>query len=132
MKHLNSISAIQLSNLRAATLDRHDPRARLLSSSALSARSLRGGAVAAGVAALVAGSCLGSVAAQAQNATWAGPGSNWSTNANWSPATVPTGTATFAGATPTTVFVNANLLIGTTQFDAGTPAYTITVNNPNS
>ncbi len=56
--------------------------------------------------------------------TWSGPGSDWNTNTNWSPQTVPTGTAIFAGANPTTVtFSQAATSIGTIQFNSGAPAY---------
>jgi hypothetical protein len=50
-----------------------------------------------GMLALFVNACLGTVAAHAQSATWLlSPGSgNWNTAANWVPATVPTGTATF-------------------------------------
>jgi outer membrane autotransporter protein len=76
------------------------------------------------VCALVA-VCLGHGAARAQSATWAGPGADWNTNTNWSPLTVPTGTAIFAGATPTTLtFSAATTSIGILQFNAGGPAYT--------
>jgi autotransporter-associated beta strand protein len=80
------------------------------------------------MAALVAGTCLGSVAAQAQNATWAGPGGSWSNSTNWSPQTVPTGTATFAGASPL-IAIDGIHSIGTLQFNAGAPAYAFTIGN---
>jgi hypothetical protein len=48
------------------------------------------------IAALLAGVSLSAVAAHAQNATWNLNGTgNFNTNANWTPATVPTGTAFF-------------------------------------
>src|SRR5258705_1193833 len=58
-----------------------------------------------GVLGLLVGVCLGTVAAHAQDATWlATPGSGvWNTAANWTPATVPTGIATFAGSNTTTI-----------------------------
>ena len=70
------------------------------------------------------------VAAQAQNAMWsATPGSNiWDTAANWSPATVPTGTASFGPSNTTTIqfLPTAGTSIGTLQFNPGAPAYTFT------
>jgi autotransporter-associated beta strand protein len=50
------------------------------------------------------------------DATWAGPGNDWNANTNWSPQTVPDGTATFAGASPTTVTFSALTTIETVQF----------------
>ena len=49
--------------------------------------------------------CLGIVAARAQNASWLfNPGSSdWNAAANWAPATVPTGTATFGASNTTTI-----------------------------
>ncbi|HEY1544513.1 MAG TPA: autotransporter domain-containing protein [Xanthobacteraceae bacterium] len=80
---------------------------------------------AAVAACALVGTCLGSSVAYAQSATWAGPGSEWNTSSNWSPATVPTATAIFAGATPTTVTFGALITgIDTIQFNAGAPAYT--------
>jgi autotransporter-associated beta strand protein len=79
--------------------------------------------------ALIAGASLGlgASAAHAQSATWAGPGADWDTTANWSPAGVPTATAIFTGATPTSItFSAAATSIGTMQFNAGAPAYTFT------
>jgi autotransporter-associated beta strand protein len=38
---------------------------------------------------------LGAGGALAQNATWVGPGAEWTTGTNWSPTAAPTGTATF-------------------------------------
>ena len=70
------------------------------------------------------------VAAQAQNAMWsATPGSNiWDMAANWSPATVPTGTASFGPSNTTTIqfLPTAGTSIGTLQFNPGAPAYTFT------
>ncbi len=76
-------------------------------------------------AALLAGVSLGAGAAQAQDATWAGPGADWNTGTNWSTSTVPTNTATFAAASPTTVtFTPFITNINQIQFNAGAPAYT--------
>jgi hypothetical protein len=56
-----------------------------------------GGAMRAHLLTTVAAAALlAGMPAHAQNATWTGSGGgNWNTNGNWSPATVPTGTATF-------------------------------------
>jgi hypothetical protein len=53
------------------------------------------------IAALLAGLSLSAVAAHAQDATWNLNGTgDFNTSTNWTPATVPTGTA-FFGATKT-------------------------------
>jgi autotransporter-associated beta strand protein len=71
---------------------------------------------------------LGVTPGQAQNATWAGPGPDWNTGANWTGATVPTNTATFAGAAPTSItFSQPTSSIETLQFNAGAPGYTFTL-----
>ena len=78
--------------------------------------------------ALIAGAGFGTTAAHAQSATWAGPGADWDTTANWSPTGVPTATAIFTGATPTSItFSQAATSIGTMQFNAGAPNYTFTL-----
>jgi hypothetical protein len=85
--------------------------------------------------ALIAGASLGlgASAARAQSATWAGPGADWDTTANWSPAGVPTATAIFTGATPTSItFSAAATTINTIQFNAGAPAYTFTFDFANT
>ena len=68
--------------------------------------------------------------AAAQDASWlAVPGSgDFNTAANWSPATVPTGTA-FFGASNTTAlsFSAGNTVVGGFTFNAGAPAYTFTI-----
>ncbi len=67
--------------------------------------------------------------ASAQNAIWNGPGSNWNTSTNWNPATIPgsSGTATFAGATPTSISTAGGVAVGTLLFSA--PNYTFTFDN---
>src|SRR5579863_4710839 len=52
---------------------------------------------------------LGLAPTWAQDATWVGPTSDWNTDSNWSPGAVPTGVATFAGATPTSITFSAPL-----------------------
>ena len=65
--------------------------------------------------------------ALAQDATWLlNPSSgDWDTAANWSPATVPTGTATFGASTTTSLTFPALYLfsVGTIQLNADAPAY---------
>jgi fibronectin-binding autotransporter adhesin len=66
--------------------------------------------------------------AQAQNATWGtSPGtSDWNTNTNWTPQTVPSGTATFGSSNTTSITFSANGgtgTIGEILFNAGAPAY---------
>jgi hypothetical protein len=73
---------------------------------------------------------LAAAPAQAQvNGTWTGTTSNvWNTGTNWtSSPTVPTGTATFSGAGPTTVAFTASATIQTIQFNSGAPAYTFQI-----
>src|ERR1043165_9417575 len=76
-------------------------------------------------AAMLATSFLVPVSAHAQDATWgaAPPTNNWNSAANWSPATVPTGTASFAASNTTALTFSAAANIGTIQFNAGAPAY---------
>jgi hypothetical protein len=66
----------------------------------------------------------------AQDATWKGSVSgDWNTNGNWSPASVPTGTATFDNTGLTqTVTVSADASIGTIGLSAGAPTYSYTIN----
>ena len=67
--------------------------------------------------------------AAAQNATWASnPGSNdYNAAANWTPATVPTGTAFFGASNATTLSVTANTSINGWTFGPNAPAYTFNV-----
>ena len=67
-----------------------------------------------------------------QNATWLlSPGSSdFNTGANWSPATVPTGTATFGASNTTSLtFSSVDTIIGSMQFNAGAPAYSFAVSS---
>ncbi|HEY5541856.1 MAG TPA: autotransporter domain-containing protein [Candidatus Binatia bacterium] len=48
---------------------------------------------------------------------------NWNTAANWAPATVPIGIATFGPSSVTTLTFSANASIGSIQFLAGAPIY---------
>src|SRR5262249_16906254 len=65
--------------------------------------------------------------ALAQAGTWTGPGNEWTTGTNWSPATVPTTIATFTNGTPTAVNISSNASIDTMQFNAGALAYSFAV-----
>src|SRR5262245_36726901 len=74
---------------------------------------------------------LAAIPAYAQDATWSTtPGSSdFNTAANWTPATVPTGTAFFGASTITGLTFNsgaANSLGGFT-FNAGAPAYSFSL-----
>ena len=63
----------------------------------------------------------------AQDATWTGPGNEWTTGSNWTPAT-PTGTATFTNnGAPTAVNISGNATIETMEFTAAAPAYSFNV-----
>jgi autotransporter-associated beta strand protein len=66
--------------------------------------------------------------ARAQS-TWTGPGSDWNTATDWSTSSVPTGTAIFTGANPTSViFLHpGTTTIGVIQFNAGAPNYGFTL-----
>ena len=76
--------------------------------------------------ALVAAACP----ALAQDATWLlNPGSgDFKTAANWTPATVPTGTAFFGVSNTTALsFSSTTAVVGGFTFNAGASAYTFTV-----
>jgi outer membrane autotransporter protein len=78
--------------------------------------------------ALLASAALVLVApAQAQDATWAGPGNSWNVGGNWSSGTVPTGTATFSGSTPTSIAFFSSASIDTMLFTAGAPLYSFNI-----
>ncbi len=94
---------------------------------------------AAKLAVLLSSTCLTVPSARAQNATWLpAPATNvWNTNSNWTPATVPTGTATFGASTQTTIdFVQNSVAtptsVGTIAFTAAAPAYTFELNETNT
>jgi autotransporter-associated beta strand protein len=74
-------------------------------------------------------------AAQAQDATWkAAPlDSNYNNPGNWNPDNVPTGTATFATSSITSLtFASAATSIGGWTFNAGASNYTFTLSSPNT
>jgi autotransporter-associated beta strand protein len=80
------------------------------------------------VALALAGTGLCIAAARAQNATWlANPGSNdFNTGTNWTPATVPTATASFGTSTVTNLSFSTDTTIGGWTFNAGAFNYTFT------
>jgi autotransporter-associated beta strand protein len=89
-----------------------------------------------GLPALVAGMCLGAGAARGQNATWVGGNGGdpmeWVENNNWTPATVPTGTATFTNVANSTAVANdaGVVAIGAVSFTSTALAYTFSIDNP--
>jgi autotransporter-associated beta strand protein len=107
---------------------------RLAGSRAATTRARRRAALLASTALIIAADlALGVTPGQAQSATWAGPGADWDTGTNWSTTTVPTNTATFAGAAPTSLtFSTATTSIATMQFNAGAPAYTFSLGAANT
>jgi hypothetical protein len=84
-----------------------------------------------GALAMMAGIGLWAKPARPQDATWlANPGSNnFNANANWSPATVPTGTAFFDASSVTDPIILADTSIGGWTFNAGASTYTFTTVN---
>jgi autotransporter-associated beta strand protein len=80
-----------------------------------------------------AAALLAALPARAQDATWStAPGSsNFNTAANWTPATVPTGTAFFGASNTTSIAFQAftTTSVGTLQFNPGAPAYSFTTEN---
>ena len=78
--------------------------------------------------ALVAVSVLPPGTARAQNATWlANPGTgDFNTAANWTPATVPTGTASFGATSTFGLSFSAATSVGGWTFNAGASNYTFT------
>jgi autotransporter-associated beta strand protein len=72
---------------------------------------------------------LSVTATYGQNATWLlAPGSSdFDTAANWTPATVPTGTANFGASNTTSITFSSGTFIDTLQFNAGAPAYSFGV-----
>ncbi len=84
-----------------------------------------------GLARLLAGTVLVAAAtlpAAAQNASWlTSPGSgDFNTATNWTPATVPTGTAFFGFSNTTALSFSANTTISGWTFNAGASAYSFT------
>ncbi len=85
------------------------------------------------LAILLASTALGVVSARAQDATWvgnnAGDPNEWDENNNWTPATIPSGTATFTNnGAPTSVTATGSVSVGAIFFTGApnnAPAYTI-------
>jgi autotransporter-associated beta strand protein len=67
--------------------------------------------------------------ATAQNAMWdlTPLSGDFNSNANWTPSTVPTGTAGFGASSTTNLSINANTTVGGFTFNAGAPPYLFTV-----
>jgi autotransporter-associated beta strand protein len=82
------------------------------------------------IAALLAGVSLSAVSAHAQDATWNLNGTgDFNTSANWTPATVPTGTAIFGVSNQTNVTFSATTTnINSWTFNAGASSYNFTIN----
>jgi hypothetical protein len=82
------------------------------------------------IAALLAGVSLSAVSAHAQDATWNLNGTgDFNTSANWTPATVPTGTAIFGVSNQNNVTFSATTSnINSWTFNAGASSYNFTIN----
>jgi autotransporter-associated beta strand protein len=90
---------------------------------------------AAHIGMVVLGAIALSTAAQAQDATWkAAPlNSNYNNPSNWNPDNVPTGTATFATSSITSLtFASVATTVGGWTFNAGASNYTFSLSSPNS
>jgi autotransporter-associated beta strand protein len=76
-------------------------------------------------AALIAATCIESIEARAQDATWlASPSSNnFTSGANWSTGSVPSGTAFFGNSNTTTINPGLTPAIDGMTFNADAPAY---------
>jgi outer membrane autotransporter protein len=93
------------------------------------ARTLRRAALLAGVS-CAALAVLAPGAIYAQDATWTGPGTEWTEDANWDPNGVPDNTATFTNnGAPTSVTISTDAAINTMQFTAAAPAYSFTISS---
>jgi autotransporter-associated beta strand protein len=92
-------------------------RAAWLASTALASTVLASGLIVAAIS-----------PAMAQNATWLNaPGSaNYNDGANWTPAGVPTGTASFGTSGVTALSLTSHTTVGGWTFNAGAPAYSFT------
>jgi len=79
-----------------------------------------------------AAALLAAIPAHAQDATWStAPGSSdFNTAANWTPPTVPTGTAFFGASNITSLSFSANTTVGGFTFNPGALAYAFTVPSP--
>jgi len=70
----------------------------------------------------------GAAPSRAQNATWnTAPGSNiYNDSTNWTPSTLPTGTASFGASSQTSIVFNADATVGGWTFNAGNYLFTAT------
>ena len=71
----------------------------------------------------------------AQDATWVGgspsaANSNYSSGVNWTPAVVPTGTATFGASANTGISIGNGVSVGGWTFSSGASAYNFTIDIP--
>src|SRR5215831_18979220 len=84
------------------------------------------------LATTAAAALLAAMPAYAQDATWSQTPSsgNFNTAANWTPPTVPTGTAFFGASNITSLSFSANTTVGGFTFNPGAPAYAFTVPSP--
>ena len=78
---------------------------------------------------------IGAAPAVAQDATWVGgspsaANSNYSSGVNWTPAAVPTGTATFGASANTDISIGNGVSVGGWTFSPGASAYTFTIDIP--
>jgi hypothetical protein len=100
----------------------------------------RGAGLRNHTAALLASSTLllAALPAAAQNATWNNPATvagpvggtfDFDANANWTRATVPTGTASFGTSSTAALSFSANTTIGGWTFNAGASNYTFTTSD---
>jgi hypothetical protein len=80
-----------------------------------------------GEALLLANLFLCALTAYSQDATWlAAPStSDWNTAAKWTPATVPTGTATFGTSTNRSLTFSLDTTVGTLQFNAASYSFEV-------
>jgi fibronectin-binding autotransporter adhesin len=81
-------------------------------------------------ASLLAAITIVATSAHAQDATWkpAPVSGNFNTNANWTPATVPTGTASFGDSNTTSLTFSTSRAVDAFQFNPGAPAYSFGLN----
>ena len=71
---------------------------------------------------------IGARAAPAADAAWVGATGDFNTAANWTPATVPGGTATFSGSGVASLTVSSPVVVNQLSF-SGATSYTITSNS---
>ncbi|NGM18898.1 autotransporter domain-containing protein [Roseomonas stagni] len=90
---------------------------------------MAGRRMAGGVAPLLGCLAIVSTEAMAQDGTWNGGLNNdLGSGSNWTPDSVPTGTASFGTAPETALSMDRSLGFGSLSFEAGAPAYSIQLN----